>query len=147
MAGIRAACITAAAVATSTANKTILALTAPANTPILVDRISISFAGVSPTADKILVQVLRTASGGAGSTANNPTKINASDSESPQSTGARDFGAGTPHTGTVIFEELVHPQGGYTAPEKVKVKAGETICINVTAVASVNCRARMNFEE
>lgn len=145
MAGINATLTTSAAISTGTSNKTILALTAPANTPVVVRRTSISFDGNSPTANKILVQVLRTASGGSGSTSRSPTKINASDSESPQASGAEGFSS--PHSGTVVFEELVHPQGGYTAPETIKIKAGETLAINVTAPAAVNCRARMVFEE
>jgi hypothetical protein len=145
MAGIKATLTTSAAITTGTTNKTILALTAPANTPLVVSKISISFDGNSPTASKILTQVLRTASGGSGSAARTPIKIDASDSESPQASGAEAFS--TAHSGSVVFEELIHPQGGYTAPEKIKIKAGETLAINVTAPAAVNCRARFIFEE
>jgi hypothetical protein len=148
MAGIFAVCATAADVSTGTSNKTILSITAPANTPIVINEVSISFRGVSPTADKILVQGLRTASGGTGSTTNNPTQFNASEAESPQTTGARDFSSGA-HSGTEVFQETVHPQAGYTwRPRRpLKVKKGETFAINVTAIASVNCRARIEFEE
>lgn len=146
MAGIKATLTTSADVSTGTSNKTILALTAPANTPLVVSRASISFNGNSPTAAKILVQILRTASGGSGSSSRSPAKINASDSESPQASGAENFASG-PHSGTVVFEEYVHPQGGYTTPESIKIKAGETLAINTTAAAAVNCRARFVFEE
>lgn len=147
MAGTRGT-VVSGSVATGTSNKTILSLTAPANTALLLNTASISFDGVSPTAGKILVQLLRTASGGSGSSSASPTKMNASDSESIQATGAKDFASGA-HSGTVVFEELVHPQGGYTAPLPAgfKVKAGETICFNVTAPAGVNARARFVFEE
>lgn len=132
-------------VATGTSNKTILAITAPANQKVWIDRASISFDGNSPTASKILVQMIRTASGGSGSSAATVQKRDADDAESVQSVGAKDFSS--PHSGTVVFEELVHPQSGYTAPEGLRLKGGETFCINVTAPAGVNCRARFNGEE
>jgi len=145
MAGLRISAVSGS-VATGTSNKTILSITAPANQRLVIDRASISFAGVSPTADKILVQILRSATGGSGSSGVTVQKVNASDAESVQATAAKDYSGG-PMSGTAIFEELVHPQSGYTAPEKIIVKGGETLAINVTAVAGVNCRARFNGEE
>lgn len=146
MAGTQCTLTTSAAFTTgSGVNKTILSLAAPANTALVVSRASISFDGNSPTANKILVQILRGVSGGT-STARNPTNVNASDAETPQSSGAENY-SGEPSGGTVIFEELVHPQAGYTAPEKIKVKKGETLAFRVNAPAAVNCRARFLYEE
>lgn len=145
MAGTRGALTTSSSIATGTATKTILQLSAPSGVAVVVNRASISFNGTSPTADKILVQLVRSATGGTG-TARNPVKINASDSDSLSTTGKENFTV-EPSGGVVVFEELVHPQGGYTTPEPIKVKAGETLAWVVTAPASVPCRARMNFEE
>lgn len=146
MAGTLCTQTTSAAFSTGTgANKTILSLSAHAQVAAVVRRASISFDGNSPTANKILVQILRGVTGGT-STARLPTNVNASDSETPQATGAENYTV-EPSGGTVVFEELVHPQGGYTAPESIKVKKGETLAIRVNAPAAVNCRARFVFEE
>jgi hypothetical protein len=145
MAGTNGTLTTSASISTGTTLKTILQHTSPANVATIVTRASISFAGNSPTADKILVQVVRSATSGTG-TSRTPTKVNASDSETLQSTGRENFTV-EPTSPVVVFEELVHPQGGYTAPERIKVKAGETLGFQVTAPAAVNCRARFVFEE
>jgi hypothetical protein len=145
MAGTRGTLTTSAAISTGTTTKTILQHTSPASVATVVKRASISFDGNSPTANKILVQLVRSATGGTG-TSRNPVKVNASDSETIQSTGRENFSS-EPSGGTVVFEELVHPQGGYTAPEEIKVKAGETLGFVVLAPAAVNCRARFLFEE
>lgn len=146
MAGTKGTLTTSAAFSTGTAvNKSILQLSAPASVAVVVSRASISFDGNSPTANKILVQILRSMTGGTA-TSRSVDKINASDSESLTSTGKENFSV-EPSSGTVVFEELVHPQGGYTAPESIKIKAGETLTFRVNAPAAVNCRARFIFEE
>lgn len=148
MAGTRGTINSGSVSTGSLSKKTILTLTASANVALIADLVSISFDGVSPTAGKILVEIERTASGGASSTNNPPVKVNASDSETLQATGARSYG--TAATGTVVASELVHPQSGYTMPISaggMKIKAGETIAINVTAPAAVNACARINFWE
>ncbi|RJP21680.1 MAG: hypothetical protein C4529_07065 [Deltaproteobacteria bacterium] len=136
---------TSAAISTGTALKSILQLVAPAGVALVAKRASISFDGNSPTANKILVQIFRSMTGGTF-TARTPAKINASDAESLAATGGENATV-EPSGGTVVFEELVHPQGGYTAPEEIKIKAGETLTIRTTAPAAVNCRARIIFEE
>jgi len=145
MAGTRGTLTTSAGFSTGTTTKSILQLVAPANTALVCNRASISFDGTSSSANKILVQILRSMTGGTG-TVRNPVKINASDSETLQATGVENFSA-EPSGGTVVFEELIHPQTGYTSPEAIKVKAGETLTMRVLAPASVPCRARFNFEE
>jgi hypothetical protein len=145
MAGTKGTLTTSSAISTGTTTKTILQHTSPASVATVVKRASISFDGNSPTANKILVQLVRSATGGTG-TSRNPVKVNASDSETIQSTGKENFSV-EPSGGTVVFEELVHPQGGYTAPEEIKVKAGETLGFVVLAPAAVNCRARFLFDE
>lgn len=148
MAGTRGT-INSGSVATgSLSKKTLLTLTASANVALVVDLVSISFDGVSPTAGKILVEVERSATGGASSTNNPPIKVNASDSETLQATGARSYG--TAASGTVVASEYVHPQAGYTMPISaggMKIKAGEQIAVSVTAPAAVNACVRMNFWE
>jgi len=150
MAGTRAAVNSGAVATGSTQTKTILSLTASANVAIVADLISISFNGTSPTAGKILVEVLRSATSGSGGTNNPPVKMNASDSESIQATAKSAYTLGSPMTGTTIANEYVHPQQGYTMPigsGGLKIKAGETVAINVTAPADVSCVARIQFWE
>lgn len=146
MAGTIGTLTTSAAFSTGSGSaKTILQHASPANVATVVRRASISFDGNSPTANKILVQIVRSATSGTG-TSRAPTKVNASDAETLQSTGRENF-SGEPTGGVVVFEELVHPQGGYTAPEQIKVRAGETLGFVVNAPAAVNCRARFVFDE
>jgi hypothetical protein len=133
-------------ISTGTAAKTILQITAPANTKIAVQKGNISFRGNSPTADKILVQLVRSATGGSGATTRNPAKIDATDSTSIQSTGKEGYTA-EPSSGTVVYEDVIHPQGSLNLPEEIIVKPGETLAWVTNAPASVNCRARFKFEE
>lgn len=145
MAGTNGSLTTSASLTTGTTLKTILQLAAPAATALVVRRASISFDGNSPTANKILVQLWRSMTSGTG-TSRTPDKVNASDSEALVATGRENFSA-EPTGGAVVFEELVHPQGGYTMPEQIKIKSGETLSFRVLAPVAVNCRARILFEE
>lgn len=145
MAGTLGSLTTSTPISTTTSAKTILQLTASANIAAVVKRLQIAFAGTNPTADKIRVRILRSATGGSA-TSRTPAKLNASDSETLQATGKENFTA-EPTGGTSIFDTYVHPQGSYEVPRAIKVKAGETLGIEVTAVAAVNCIASIDFEE
>lgn len=145
MARRKAALTTSADISTGTSAKTILQLTAPGSVRVAVTRASISFRGNSPTADKILVQLVRSASGGT-STNRNPVKMDASDSGSVATTGKENFSV-EPTGGSVVFEDVIHPQGSVHVTEEIVVKEGETLGWVTTAPAAVNCRARFALEE
>mgnify|MGYP001574196785 CR=1 FL=1 len=141
------------AVATTTAKKTVLQITAPANQRLLVREISVSFAGIVNTDAPILVQVLPQSTAGTGGDALTPQKEYAGDDETPQSTILKDIDTGEP-TGVAtgsLLTEYVHPQTGFTwqAPngKAIVVKGGTALGIAVTAGVSVNCVSRIRYEE
>lgn len=148
MAGIRAVAQTAE-VATGTAAKTLLQVVAVANHRVEVKEISVSFDGVSNTAQPIKVQVCRQSDAGTMS-ALTPRKLNESDDETIQTT-AHHTATAEPTTGDEVLGEQVHPQGGYTwqAPfdGAITIKGGNRLGVIVTAAADVNAKARIVFEE
>lgn len=136
---------TSADVSTGTSPKTILQITAPSGRPIAVQRITLGLRGNSPTADKVLVQVIRSATGGTA-TNRNPAKIDNTDATTIVSSGKENFTA-EPTGGTVIYENAIHPQGSLELTEEIKIAGGETLGIVTNAPAAVNARARIKFEE
>ncbi|KKM85100.1 hypothetical protein LCGC14_1292460 [marine sediment metagenome] len=148
MAGLKATAQTAE-ITTGTALKTILQLVAAANHRVVVKEISISFKGTLNTAAPILVQVARQTDAGTMS-ALTPKKMNESDQETLQTT-AQDTATVEPTLTDDVISEEVHPQGGYTwqAPfgGEIIIEGGNRLAILTTAIAAVNCVARIVFEE
>lgn len=144
MAGVRFA-QNSASVSTSTSAKTIAQVTAPANTGLIVDEIDVSFDGTSSTGPKVLVEILRSMTSGTGTT-NNPVKTNVCDDETLQCTGKDNFTV-EPSGGTVIDQQLVHPQAGASFRRRYRVKGGETLSIRTTVSTAVNARSRIGGEE
>lgn len=128
---------------------TLVQIVAPANQRLKVREWSVSFQGVSNTAQPALVRLLFQTTAGT-MTANNPALFDSSMSESPQSTGQRTATA-EPTAGTVLMEENVHPQTGYTwqAPfgGEVIVGGGKRLGIDCNIAAATTVVARMLFEE
>ena len=144
MAGLEATAVATSGNSTGTSAKTILQIIAPANQGVRVKRLSVSFEGVSPTAGKIKVEVLKGATGG---TATNLTvQKKHGHGGSVQTTAKENFTAEPGGSPVILFTESVHPQGGYTAPEEFLI-VNETLGIRVTAPAGVNYNARIVFEE
>lgn len=136
---------TSGKIATGTSAKTILQLVAPAANAVMVHSGSISFDGSSPTGGKILVRLLRSASGGS-STSRTPAKMDANDGVSLAASGKENF-TGEP-TGAVELDRwLVHPQSGVSMSSPVRVKPGETLGFEVTAPSENNAVASFSFEE
>lgn len=125
--------------------KTILLIAAPANTALRLIQSKISFNGTSPTGGKIRVRIARSATGGTGTNVT-PAKVNASDAETLQTTAKENF-SGEPSGGTTVIESYVHPQSGEEFRLNLKVKAGETVAIQVNAPSAVDAVAMMQFEE
>lgn len=140
-------------IATGTSAKTLLQLVAASNHGVLIDEISISFAGTSNTAAPIRVDVLRQTSAGtmtAGGT-NSTIVKDPDDSDETLQTTIQDTATGEPSAGDVLMTEYVHPQTGYTwqAPfgRQIKIGGGDRLGIRTTAAADVNAVCRVGGEE
>jgi len=148
MAGIRAHAQTAK-ISTGTAKKTLLQLVAAANHRVLVDELSVSFDGVSNTAEPILCEVARQSDAGTMS-ALTPAKNNVDDAETLQTT-AQHTATVEPTETDVVMAEHVHPQGGFIwqAPfgKAIVISGGDRLGVAVTAAADVEAVARASFEE
>jgi hypothetical protein len=136
-------------VATGTAAKTLLQVVAPANQRLLIHELSVSFKGNAPTADPVLVRVLRQTTAGT-MTALTPVKLTPG-SEALQST-AQHSATAEPTAGDVLLSEEVHPQGGgflWQAPfgQALVIPGGGRLGVEVTAGASVSAVARVRGEE
>lgn len=140
---------TISGVSTGTSLKTVLQVVAASNHAVLIDEISISFQGTSNTASPILVKLARNTDAGT-MTALTLVKDPDDWDETIQTT-AQHTATAEPTIGTVIFEEYVHPQTGYTwqAPhgKAIKIGGGDRLGISVTAGASVSCTCRVAGEE
>lgn len=140
---------TKSAISTGTSIKTLIQIVAASNHKVLIDEISISFAGTSNTAAPILVQVARNTDAGTMTSlagAKDPDDW----SETIQTTGQHTATV-EPTQGTVIIDEYVHPQTGYTwqAPfgKAIAIGGGDRLGIAVTAGASVSAAVRVCGEE
>lgn len=140
---------TKSGISTGTSIKTLLQIVAASNHKVLIDEISISFAGTSNTAAPILVQIARNTDAG---TMTSLTLVKDPDDwdETIQTT-AQHTATVEPTQGTVIMEEYVHPQTGYTwqAPfgKQIAIGGGDRLGIAVTAGASVSAAVRVCGEE
>lgn len=136
-------------IATGTAAKTLLQLTAAANHAVLVREFSISFKGVSNTAAPIKVDVLRQTT--AGTMTALPLVKDPPDANETLQTTAQHTATAEPTAGDVLMSELVHPQTGFSWQaaygEAIKIGGGERLGIRVTAGADVNAICRMSCEE
>lgn len=147
MAGI-VAVATAANVASGTSKKTILQLLAPTNQRLLIRRWSLFCQGISGTAEPVLVQLLRQTTAGT-MTAVTEVKLDA---------GSETLQGSAQHTATVeptdsdVYEtKFIHPQSGYEKiyppDSKIPIPGGERVAIAVTAGATVDVTAEIEWEE
>ena len=135
---------------TAGATKTILQVVAPTNQRVQVNGFSISFQGVSPTAEQIIIRLARQTTAGT-MTAVTPVKDDDSLPETIQSTAQKNATA-EPTTTDVLREFYVHPQGGYErafGPKEVMIKGGGRLGLLVVTPTGVNpdCVATMSCEE
>lgn len=135
----------------STSAKSMLQLTAPTNQRVKVREWSVSFIGVSNTAQPILVEILTGASSAGTATSLTLRKWNPSDTESIQSTAVHTFTVEPSGTLTSITSEEVHPQTGYTwqAPfgGEIHIAGGGRLTMRVTAAAGTSMSGRFLGEE
>jgi hypothetical protein len=152
MAGTRGVVHTTNALAVIASAKTMLQIAPPTNIAIVVPEIHVSFDGTTSNAAKVLVELVRSATGGTGTSLTSgdaPQKINGGDPESLQSTAKENFSA-EPSGGIVIARRWVHPQADYTFRPRCKLKGGspgDTLGIRCTCSTAVNVRASIEFEE
>ena len=143
MSGLRAVAASNA-MNTGTSAKTILQISAPAGAGLRVNKWGVHFGGISPTANKIDVEIITGATGGTATTLT-PRKRDGH-AGSVTMTAKEDFTA-EPSGGTVVDSKLIHPQSGLEQPSDLIVPPGETWAIRVTANASVECRAFAETDE
>ena len=145
MAGLICAAVSSSIGTGSATTKTLLQITAPANTGIRVTRVSVSFDGTSPTAGKAYCELVRGATSGTG-TSLTPVKLHGH-TGSVQSTAKENFTSEPSGGSSAGLAELVHTQAGYTSPEDILLNPGETLSVRTNVPAAVNARVRMRWEE
>lgn len=138
-------------IATGTSAKTLLQLVAASNHGVLVDEISISFAGTNNTNAPIRVDVLRQTTAGTMTTSASTIVKDPDDSDETLQTTRQDTATAEPTAGDILMTEYVHPQTGYTwqAPfgRPIKIGGGDRLGIRVTAANDVNAVVRVRGEE
>lgn len=148
MADIICSANTAEIALTAATAKTVLYLKAATNQKIKVLRWGVFFDGTSSSAEPVQVRLLRFTTD-ATVTSLTPVK-KGTDSETVQTTAGYNASAeGT--AGDVLDVIEVHPQTGYEVifpmGQEIKVPGGGRVGIECTAPASVNVRAKIDFEE
>jgi hypothetical protein len=132
------------------AAETVLMVLAAANHAIKIQAWGVFFDGVSPTAEPVLVKLVRHSSAG---TFTDTVTIAAWDDNTAETfdTTAKETCTAEPTKTPVLECKNVHPQTGYEAfypiGQEIHVKAAGQIGIEVTAPAAVNCTAYIRFEE
>ena len=148
MAGNRIKGVTAP-ITTGTSVKTLMQIVAASNHKVLIDEISISFNGISNTAEPIKVRVLRQTTAG---TMSSLTLVKDPDDwDETMQTTAQHTATAEPTAGDVLMSDHVHPQQGYLwqAPlgRQLAIGGGDRLGIEVTAAASVSAIIRFSGEE
>lgn len=129
--------------------KTVVQVVAAANHRDKITGWGVSFDGVSPTAEPVLVEVLRQTTAGTMS-AGNVRKLNSADDETLQTTAQ--INATVEPTASDILDSMeVHPQSGYEKllpmGQEFIVPGGGRLAIRCTAPANVNVVAKFFGEE
>lgn len=138
------------ALAAATA-KTILSVINAANSLIRICELSVSFDGVSGTAEPVTIELCKSTQATAGtSTAHTIAQVRGP-TRTVQATGARNYTA-EPTVLTVLKRWLVHPQTGIVIQfplgrEPEQVTTVNALCVRCTAPAAVNCQGYIEFEE
>lgn len=134
--------------ALSAAPTTAVQATAAANQRLKIHGFSVGFNGTSATAEPVAVRLLRQST--AGTMSAGAARVINGAAETPQAT-VTIVSTTNPTAGDVLFETLVHPQGGFNIlfpPELMpQVPAGGRVGIELTAPATVDARTTMIIEE
>lgn len=139
-------------IATGTSALTVLQVIAAANHAVLVNSISVSFAGTSNTAAPIKVDVLRQTTAGTMTTAASTVVKDPEGLAETIQTTRGDSASAEPTAGDILHTEHVHPQTGWEwraggSVKPIRIAGGGRLGVRVTAAASVNCVVTVNAEE
>lgn len=130
--------------------KTVLQVVAASNHALAIKALDITFDGTSPTAQPVLVELVRQTTAGTMSSAT-PIKYPADDSDETTQMTAQHTATVEPTTTDVVRRYHVHPQLGrpidFPFGEEIKVGGGDRLGIRITAPASVNCMPCITGEE
>lgn len=128
--------------------KTVLQLVAPANTILAVHGFEVSFDGVSNTAEPVIIQLLRQTTAG---TATSRTPLKTKDRSTALAATGSENASAEPTAGDILKTFHVHPQAGvvypFTLDGELELPGGGRLGLKLTAPASVNTLATINFEE
>lgn len=144
---------TTADVALSAATaKTILSVINAASGLIRITELSVSFDGVTATAEPVTVELCSSTQATAGTTTGHTPIQSGGPTRAVQATAARNYTA-EPTVLTVIRRWLVRPDGGLLViqfplgREPEQVTTADALCIRCTAPAAVSAQAYIEFEE
>lgn len=130
--------------------KTVVVITAAANHRVLIDRIGVFFDGQAVGNEPVEVTWSRQGSGGSGSTAGTPQKLNPDDSETLQVDFVYNY-TSEPSYGNMDARWLVHPQAWFELPMPVNrrliVPGGDGYAIRCVAPDAVNVVINIEGEE
>lgn len=128
--------------------KTVIQLVAAANQKVKIKSWSVSFDGISATAEPVQVELLRQTTAGTMSALTPVAKKPIS--ETIQTT-AQHTATAEPAASDILASVEVHPQTGYEKiympGDEVLIGGGGRLAIRCTAPAVVNVRANIEFEE
>jgi len=130
--------------------KTILQLVAPTNQRLAIRGFSVSFDGISATAEPIQVDLVKQTDAGTTSAATPAAEQIGLGSETIQAT-ARKTASAEPTTTDVLRRYNIHPQTGrefrFSIEDEIVMAGGTRVGLRCTAPANVNVVGHMAFEE
>lgn len=131
--------------------KTILNYICAANTPAKVTELSVSFDGVSGTAEPVTVELCSSTQATTGTATAHTLAQCSGATRTVQGTAARNYTV-EPATLTVLKRWLVHPQTGLVLQfplgrEPQQNVTADGLCLRVTAPTTVNCQGYLEIAE
>jgi len=138
-------------IATGTSVKTLLQIVAATNHAVLLEEVSIAFAGVNNTHAPIRVDIIRQTTAGTMTTSASTIVKDPDDSAETLQTTRLDTATAEPAASDILRTELVHPQTGFSWQARyrgeVKIGGGDRVGIRVTAANDVNAVVSVTGEE
>lgn len=138
-------------IATGTSAKTLLQIKAASNHAVLVEEVSIAFAGTNNTHAPIRVDILRQTTAGTMTTSASTIVKDPDDASETIQTTRADSASAEPTASDILFTQYVHPQTGWTWQARyrgeIKVGGGDYLGVRVTAANDVNAVVTLVGEE
>lgn len=132
--------------------KTVLSVIAGANSLFRIIELAVSFDGTTSSAEPVTIELCYSTQAGAGSGSTTHTIQQSGGSvRTVQATAQRGY-TSEPTALTVWKRWLCHPQTGFAMQfplgrEPEETVTADALCLRLTAPASVNCQAYIEFEE